>query len=215
MSLVLRDISITLGTKVLVVPFSLAIGKGEILTLMGPSGSGKSSVLSALAGTLVAPLAVHGAATLDGRDIFGLPAEQRRMGRLFQDDLLFPHMTVGENLLFGMARGQREDRLSAMRAALKEIELEGFEDRPPQTLSGGQRQRISLMRSLLARPAAMLLDEPFSKLDQTLRAQIRRNTFGLLMARGTPTLLVTHDIADAPEAGRVLLITPHGEVKDV
>jgi len=215
MSLVLRDISITLGTKVLVVPFSLAIGKGEIVTLMGPSGSGKSSVLSALAGTLVAPLAVHGAATLDGRDIFGLPAEQRRMGRLFQDDLLFPHMTVGENLLFGMARGQREDRLSAMRAALKEIELEGFEDRPPQTLSGGQRQRISLMRSLLARPAAMLLDEPFSKLDQTLRAQIRRNTFGLLMARGTPTLLVTHDIADAPEAGRVLLITPHGEVKDV
>jgi len=206
LSLQLKNISITLGHKFLIAPFTLEIGKGEIVTLMGPSGSGKSSLLSGLAGTLVAQLQIHGRAELNGHELFALPPERRHVGRLFQDDLLFPHMTVGENLLFGMARGSHTQRLSEMRAALKEIELEGFDDRPPHTLSGGQRQRVSLMRSLLAKPEAMLLDEPFSRLDTNLRSQIRSSTFELLKRRGTPTLLVTHDAADVPEGGKVLRI---------
>jgi putative thiamine transport system ATP-binding protein len=213
--LTLQEFTITLNGTPLFSSITLTIQPGEIVTLMGPSGSGKSSLLSGIAGTLDAPLEAQGRVQLNGQEILTLPPAGRHVGRLFQDDLLFPHMTVGQNLLFGMARGERAQRLAAMRTALKEIELEGFEDRPPHTLSGGQRQRISLMRSLLARPEAMLLDEPFSKLDQTLRSQIRSSTFELLKSRGTPTLLVTHDMADAPVGGRVFAIGSNGDVQRV
>ena len=201
--------------RMLIQPFSLSIGRGDIVTLMGPSGSGKSSLLSGLAGTLAAPLAMSGGASLDGVDILSLKPQDRRLGRLFQDDLLFPHMTVGENLLFGMARAPQEQRLCAMREGLQEIGLAGYENRPPHTLSGGQRQRVSLLRSLLAKPAALLLDEPFNKLDQALRTQIRRSTFDILQRHGIPALLVSHDRADAPAHGRVLVIDEEGNVQDV
>ncbi len=199
----------------LIQPFSLTIERGEIVTLMGPSGSGKSSLLSGLAGTLAAPLAIQGGASLNGADILSRKPQDRRLGRLFQDDLLFPHLTVGENLLFGMARAPRDQRLVAMREGLQDIGLAGYENRPPHTLSGGQRQRVSLMRSLLAKPSALLLDEPFSKLDQTLRTQIRRSTFEMLKAYGTPALLVSHDSADAPDGGLVLVIDEEGNVTHV
>ena len=201
--------------RVLIQPFSLSIGRGDIVTLMGPSGSGKSSLLSGLAGTLAAPLAMSGGASLDGVDMLRLKPQDRQLGRLFQDDLLFPHMTVSENLLFGMARAPQEQRLLAMREGLLEIGLEGYESRPPHTLSGGQRQRVALLRSLMAKPAALLLDEPFSKLDQTLRKQIRRSTFDILQRHGIPALLVSHDRADAPAHGRVLVIDEEGNVQDV
>jgi putative thiamine transport system ATP-binding protein len=181
---------------------------------MGPSGCGKSSLLSAIAGDLAPPLAFLGDVRLEGQSLTHVPPEQRRIGRLFQDDLLFPHLTVGENLLFGLPRGVKAERFKKMQAALNDIGLDGFERRPPQTLSGGQRQRVSLMRSLLAEPRCMLLDEPFSKLDMELRSQIRSSTFELLKQRGTPTVLVTHDLADAPQGGRVLKIE-NGYVKDV
>ena len=214
MSLVLSRFGISLKERGLVAPFDLAIEASEIVTLMGPSGSGKSSLLSAIAGTLQLPLAMVGDAQLNGASLVGLAPERRRVGRLFQDDLLFPHMTVGENLLFGMARGERITRETKMKAALRDIGLESFADRAPHSLSGGQRQRVALMRGLLAEPLAMLLDEPFNKLDSTLRADIRSSTFDLLKQRGTPTLLVTHDIDDAPADGRVLKIED-GEVKYV
>ncbi len=213
MSLRLTGFGLLLHGAPLIAPFDLTVEPGEIVTLMGPSGCGKSSLLSAVAGTLQKPLALTGDIALDGKGLHGLAPEQRHIGRLFQDDLLFPHMTVGENLLFGMARGDRAGRLAKMRGGLGEIGLDGFEDRPPHTLSGGQRQRVSLMRSLLAAPRAMLLDEPFSKLDQELRAIIRASTFELLRSRGTPTLLVTHDPDDAPPQGRVLKIE-YGDVKN-
>ena len=214
MTLQLANLSLSLGGEPLIAPFSLTVNAGEIVTLMGPSGCGKSSLLSAIAGDLAPPLAFLGDVRLEGQSLFHVPPEQRRIGRLFQDDLLFPHLTVGENLLFGLLRGKKAARLTRMRAALNDIGLEGFERRPPQTLSGGQRQRVSLMRSLLAEPRCMLLDEPFSKLDMQLRSQIRSNTFDLLKQRGTPTVLVTHDLADAPQGGRVLKIE-NGYVKDV
>ncbi len=214
MSLALTQFGVLLNGRNLIAPFNLTIDASEIVTLMGPSGCGKSSLLSAIAGTLLAPLKAVGEVKLDGTSLAGVAPERRRVGRLFQDDLLFPHMTVGENLLFGMARGERVAREAKMKAALVDIGLEGFEARGPHTLSGGQRQRVALLRSLLAEPLAMLLDEPFNRLDSELRAETRSSTFDLLKRRGTPTLLVTHDMADAPAGGRVLKIE-NGEVIDV
>jgi putative thiamine transport system ATP-binding protein len=204
MSLVLENVSAYVDGKRIFDEISLAIAAGEIVTVMGPSGSGKTSLLSAVAGDLPEPLYGVGRVILNGRDVTKLRPEQRRIGRLFQDDLLFPHLTVGENLLFGVERGSKHERLEMMQIALQRLELEGFEDRAPHTLSGGQRSRVALMRALLAKPDAMLLDEPFSKLDADLRATIRDYTFAHLQARKIPTLLVTHDRADVPKDGRVI-----------
>ena len=124
-------------------------------------------------------------------------------------------MTVGENLLFAIQRGPRSERETMMKTALQRAELKGFENRPPHTLSGGQRSRISLMRSLLAKPEAILLDEPFNKLDHELRKQMRDYTFAHLNARNVPTLFVTHDRNDAPSGGRIFEINRSGEVKHV
>ncbi len=213
MALNLAEVSIRLRHSVLLQPFSLIIPEGEIVTLMGPSGSGKSSLLSLIAGDLGQPFAGAGRIALDGAPLQGLPPERRRIGRLFQDDLLFPHLTVGENLMFGMPRaiGQRREK---MQDALRAIELDGFEHRPPHTLSGGQRSRVALMRALLADPRAMLLDEPFGKLDTGLKSSVRALVFSRLKMRSIPCLLVTHDRADAPDGGRILCIGEGGEVRD-
>ena len=215
MSLHLKNISLNLNGNPLVLPFSLEIEAGEIVTLMGPSGCGKSSLLSYVAGDLAAPLQGQGGILLNGNLLNTTRPEQRRIGRLFQDDLLFSHMTVGENLLFAIPRGPRSEREAMMKTALQRADLEGFENRPPHTLSGGQRSRISLMRTLLAKPEAILLDEPFNKLDQALRNTIREYTFSHLCARNIPTLLVTHDLNDAPKNARILQITKTGEIKHV
>lgn len=204
MSLVLENISVYVGDKRIFEPHSLSIAPGEIVTVMGRSGSGKTSLLSAVAGDLPERLYSDGEVILNNRNLTRIAPERRRIGRLFQDDLLFPHLTVRENLLFGMARGPQHEREAMLKTALKRLELEGFENRAPHTLSGGQRSRVALMRALLAKPDAMLLDEPFSKLDKILRATIRDYTFAHLRARKIPTLLVTHDPEDVPEGGRVI-----------
>ena len=204
MSLVLEKLSVYLGDQRIFEPLSLSVAQGEIVTVMGVSGSGKTSLLSAVAGDLPEPLYAVGRVILNERDLTRIPPESRRIGRLFQDDLLFPHLTVGENLLFGMARGQKTERLAMLKTALQRLELEGFENREPHTLSGGQRSRVALMRALLAKPDAMLLDEPFNKLDKALRNTIRDYTYSHLQARNIPTLLVTHDPEDVPKGGRVI-----------
>jgi putative thiamine transport system ATP-binding protein len=204
MSLVLENISVSISGKHLFAPQSFTVDAGEIVTVMGASGSGKTSLLAAIAGDLPAPLQAEGRVNLNERDISNLRPELRRIGRLFQDDLLFPHLTVGENLLFGVARGPQTERLAMMKTALQRAELKGFENRAPHTLSGGQRSRVALMRALLAKPDAMLLDEPFSKLDKNLRQTIRDYTFAHLRLRNIPTLLVSHDDDDVPQGGRVL-----------
>lgn len=215
MSLNLKNISLRLNGKTLIAPFSMKIVEGEVVTLMGPSGSGKSSLLSYIAGDLAAPFVGQGEIVLNRRPLNTTPPQNRNIGRLFQDDLLFPHMTVGENLLFAIPRGVRAERETMMHTALERAELEGFEHRGPHTLSGGQRSRVSLMRSLLAKPQAMLLDEPFNKLDRDLRGTIRDYTFAHLKDRNVPTLLVTHDISDAPANGRIFEIDKFGEIKHV
>ncbi len=176
------------------------VAPGEVLSVMGPSGCGKSTLLAALVGALPPAFTLRGQIWLAGREITGLSPHQRRMGILFQDDLLFPHLSVAGNLGFGLARGVA-DRAGVIAQALNEAGLAGMGARDPATLSGGQRSRVALMRVLLSDPGALLLDEPFSKLDAGLRAQMREFVFARARARGLPVVLVTHDLADAQAAG--------------
>lgn len=196
-----RDVTICKGSEALV-SLHRKIEPGEVLTIMGPSGVGKSTLLSAVTGQLARDFTLEGEIWLDGNNITQLPPHRRMVGLLFQDDLLFPHLSVGANLAFGLRQGgTRGERRSRISAALSDVGLDGFENRDPASLSGGQRARVALMRMLLAEPCALLLDEPFSRLDATLRDQVRRLVFDRARARDLPVLMVTHDIADAEAAG--------------
>jgi putative thiamine transport system ATP-binding protein len=201
--LALTEVTIALGDRRLFAPLSFTVAPGEITTVMGPSGSGKSTLLSYLSGFLAAPFKGFGQVAIGEQDITGLAAERRRIGILFQDDLLFPHLSVGQNLAFGLpARtGSRQERRQIIERALAQAGLEGFRNRDPATLSGGQRARVALLRTLLAEPRALLLDEPFNKLDVALRQEIRRFVFDRSRERSIPVLLVTHDPEDATAAG--------------
>lgn len=204
--LAFENVAIRGGGRLLV-GLSARVRPGEVLTVMGPSGSGKSTLLALVTGAIDRSFEVSGRVLLDGRDLTGLPPQARRAGILFQDDVLFPHLSVGGNLAFGLppeVRG-RAARRAAVEAALCEAELPGYADRDPATLSGGQRARVALMRVLLSRPRALLLDEPFSKLDAALRDQIRAFVFDHARTEGLPIVLVTHDPADAAAAGGPVL----------
>ena len=188
------------------------IRPGAILTVMGPSGSGKSTLLSAIIGAVAPGFDVSGRVRLDGRDLSGLAPQHRRVGILFQDDALFAHLSVGGNLAFALPHSVkgRAARRARVAAALADAELDGFADRDPATLSGGQRARAALMRTLLAEPRALLLDEPFSRLDASLRAQIRAFVFRRAAERRLPGLLVTHDAEDARAAGGAIVTLAGG-----
>lgn len=181
---------------------SFEIEPGEILVLMGPSGSGKSTILSWLTGTLNKRIRASGEVWLGETCLNHVAVEKRKLGLMLQQDYLFPHMSVGQNLKFGLRGGSKAERESRVSASLKSAGLEGLEDRDPATLSGGQRARVSLLRTLLSEPCALLLDEPFSRLDVTLRGQIRDFTWH--SAAKLPTLLVTHDEADVPANASIL-----------
>ncbi len=188
---------------------ALQVAPGEVLTLMGPSGCGKSSLLAALAGVLPAsgPIRLEGDVTLGARRLTQLPPQARRIGMLFQDDLLFDHLTVAENLMFGMPaslKGHRARREKAV-TALAQVDLTNQADKLPGALSGGQKARVSLLRALLAEPEALLLDEPFSRLDKPLRAAFRELVFAQIKTLAIPAMLVTHDEDDAP--GTILQLT--------
>ncbi len=209
MSLELDQVELRAGARWLARGFRVTVGGGHVVTVMGPSGVGKSSLLAWACGTLPAGVSGSGQVRVDGAEVGGLPPHRRRIGILFQDDLLFPHMSVGDNLLFGLdaaVRG-RASRRVAVAEALAEAELDGMAARDPATLSGGQRARVALMRVLLSRPRALLLDEPFARLDVALRARFRTMVFETARARGLPVLLVTHDAADA--AGEVIVMEEH------
>lgn len=209
----LDHLTITLNDRRLV-DLHETVAPGEVLSVMGPSGSGKSTLLSVLIGRADPGFAVTGRVRLDGQDLNGMGPEARRIGLLFQDDLLFPHLSVGENLAFALpaAVKGRAARQARIEAALDAAELSGFAHRDPATLSGGQRARVALMRCLLSAPRALLLDEPFSRLDADLRRQMREFVFGQVRAEGIPAILVTHDLEDALAAGGKV-ISPLGEVR--
>jgi putative thiamine transport system ATP-binding protein len=186
------------------------IDAGECLAIMGPSGRGKSTILQAIAGFAPSWAITTGLIHAGNERIDTLPAEKRRLGMLFQDDLLFPHLTVGNNLLFGLPSSikNREERRSIAEKALADAGLGGLFDRPPLTLSGGQRSRVSLLRALLSAPRALLLDEPFARLDTATRATMRKTVFDLARQHGLPMLLVTHDLADAEAAQAGIIHLP-------
>ncbi|HET6157985.1 MAG TPA: ATP-binding cassette domain-containing protein [Dongiaceae bacterium] len=203
----LRDVAISHQGVRLFAPLSCRVEAGRPLTIMGPSGAGKSSLLAWLTGVLPSGLTAEGDALLDGISLLALPAHRRRLGILFQDDLLFPHMSVGENLGFGLPPGpDRAARHNRIERALADVELVGFANRDPMTLSGGERARVALLRVLLSEPQALLLDEPFSKLDLTLRDRFRSLVFQ--SATHLPVLLVSHDPQDSIAAGGEVLELP-------
>jgi len=195
--------TISLHGKNLFSSLTIEIRSPYPTTIMGPSGSGKSTLLNWLSGHLPSDFHVEGEAYIDQQKLNDLPPWKRRLGILFQDDLLFPHLTVGENLAFGVPpQVPSSERSKAVQSALLQGGLEaGFAKRDPRTLSGGQRARVALLRVLLSDPHVLLLDEPFSKLDQALRRKFRQEVFQECALRGIPILQVTHDDADAQAAG--------------
>lgn len=205
----LVDLAITIGDKPLL-RITADIAPGQVLTVMGPSGSGKSTLLAALTGTLAPAFRMTGRILLRARDITDLTPQARHVGLLFQDDLLFPHLTVAGNLAFALPSDIRPKaaRQAQIEAALADMDLTGFGPRNPATLSGGQRARVALARCLLSQPQALALDEPFSRLDTDLRAQTRDLVFRHARARALPVVLVTHDPEDARAAGGPVITLP-------
>ena len=200
MSLEIHMARLATPQTTLVAGLNLNIAPGTVHTLMGESGSGKSSVLAALCGTLDDALTFEGTVHLGGLRIDTLPTQARRVGILFQDDLLF-----------ALPQGVQAQREAQVRQALVDVEMSAYLHADPATLSGGQRARAALARALLAQPRALLLDEPFSRLDAALRARMRALVWGLVQARHIPALLVTHDSADVADTTRLTVLPQRGQ----
>lgn len=183
--------------KPLVIGLSFLVPKGQIRLLQGPSGCGKSTLLEIISGTYVSGVTWSGDIRLDGSDIGRVRAHQRAVGMMYQDALLFPHLSVGDNLAFGLAASiRRKDRHTAIQDALASANLIGFGDRDPASLSGGQAARVALLRALLAQPKALLMDEAFSRLDIDLRDEFGRFVLDQVNKRQISALLVSHDLTD-------------------
>jgi putative spermidine/putrescine transport system ATP-binding protein len=192
----LENLSRQYGDTRVVDALSLDVERGEFVSLLGPSGCGKTTTLQMIAGFVV-PSA--GRILLDGRDIAQLAPEKRDMGVVFQSYALFAHMSVADNVGFGleMRRVPRAERLERIRAALALVHLDGLERRYPRELSGGQRQRVAIARALVVRPQVLLLDEPMSNLDAKLREEMHIELRAIQRQLGITTILVTHDQVEA------------------
>ncbi|KXF80967.1 ATP-binding cassette domain-containing protein [Enterovibrio coralii] len=205
MSLSVQNLTIKTPQLTLLDDMSFVVENGDVLSIMGPSGCGKSTLLSAIAGHLSPEFECHGDISVNEASILALPAEKRTVGILFQDDLLFPHLNVWQNLAFGLpdTMTAAEKKARAL-ATLQEIELSDIAFKAPDQISGGQRARVSLMRTLLSHPKVILLDEPFSKLDKPLRKAFRAFVFKQIKARNIAAVMVTHDDSDVPMESTLL-----------
>lgn len=195
----------------------LALARESVLALLGPSGCGKTTLLRCIAG-LERPDA--GAVRIGGREVAGpgswIAPERRRVGMVFQDSALFPHMSVARNVAYGLGRGtDRRERRRRVAEALELVGLAGLEDRSPLTLSGGQAQRVALARALAPRPSVLLLDEPFASLDAPLRAQLREEVPRLLREVGCAALFVTHDQHEALQVGDQVAVMLDGRIAQI
>ena len=193
-----------------VADLTLAVPRGGVLALLGPSGSGKTTTLRLLAG-FEHPDA--GRVVVDGRDVTALPPAARRFGMVFQHYALFPHLTVAENVAFGLSG--RPDRAARVDAVLKLVDLAGFAHRTIDALSGGQQQRVALARALAPEPAVLLLDEPLSNLDPSLRERTRRELLQALRAVHITTVLVTHEQEEAFALGDLVAVLRNGRLEQL
>jgi spermidine/putrescine ABC transporter ATP-binding subunit len=202
------------GATVAVAGIDLTVAPGEFVTLLGPSGCGKTTTLNLIAG-FIAPTA--GAIVLGGTAIDGLPPYRRNLGVVFQDYALFPHMSVAENVAFGLRmRGISPDDIARrVDEALALVKLVGFDARRPAQLSGGQRQRVALARALVIRPRMLLLDEPLSNLDLKLREEMRLEITRLQRQLGIATIFVTHDQGEALAMSDRIAVMHAGRIEQI
>ncbi|MCU1368161.1 MAG: putative thiamine ABC-transporter ATP-binding protein [Ilumatobacteraceae bacterium] len=202
--LTLRGICIGFGSRTVLDGVSMSVTEGEIVALLGPSGSGKSTLLRIIAGLIRAD---RGTVELDGRPIDGLPTHRRNIGLVFQDEQLFPHRTVAQNIEFGLRMQRRPGAERSQRVAelLALVGLPGFEGRRVTDLSGGEAKRVALARTLAPAPRIVLLDEPLTGLDRELHDQLTLELGRLLRESRTTAVLVTHDRDEAATiAGRIV-----------
>lgn len=213
MALVLEGIGHCFGADRVIDGASLEAAPGEIVCLFGPSGCGKTTLLRIAAGL---ERLQEGAVRLDGATLAtpeaSTPAERRPIGFVFQDFVLFPHLSVEKNIAFGLAGLAADERAKRIGAELAAVDLRSYKDRFPHELSGGEQQRAALARAFARRPRAMLLDEPFASIDVALRQRLRGDMRRLLKERGTPTILVTHDPAEAIEIGDKIAVMRAGRI---
>jgi len=210
----LIDLSKRYGDQMAVAGVTLDVADGEFLVLLGPSGCGKTTTLRMIAG-LIGPSG--GAARIGGTDVTYLPPWRRNTGMVFQSYALFPHMTVADNVAFGleMRKLGKSEIERRSREALRLVRLEGFAERLPRQLSGGQQQRVALARALAIRPDVLLLDEPLSNLDAKLREQVRVEIRELQRQLGLTTIMVTHDQEEALTVADRLVVMADGEIRQI
>lgn len=210
----LRAISHAYGRNRVLSGVSVFVAPGELVCLLGPSGCGKTTLLRIAAGLedlQTGVVEIDGSVVADGAQKRSLPPEQRGVGLMFQDYALFPHLNVRDNVTFGLGKASGS-RSAWLDDALTSMGVENYANAYPHTLSGGQQQRVALLRALAPQPRVLLLDEPFSGLDVTRRAQIRADTLQVIKQTGVATLMVTHDPEEAMFMADRILVMNEGRV---
>ena len=208
MSLDVRSVTVEYGGRRVLDAVDLTVADGEVVCVVGPSGCGKSTLLRVIAGLLVP---THGTVAIDGFDVSTQAPHRRGVGLVFQDDVLFPHLDVHDNVAYGLRATRVERRVIGPRVAelLALVGLPGFERRDVATLSGGEAQRVALARALAPRPRVMLLDEPFGALDPDLHDRLVGDVRAVLRTLGTTAVHVTHDRVEAATmADRLVTLGP-------
>ena len=209
--LLLTDINVELGKKHILKNVSLEVKTGQLISLLGSSGCGKSTLLKTVAG-IIEPYS--GDVLIDGKSVLGVPVHRRGVVIVFQDLRLFPHMTVAENVEFAlkMSGMKKQQYREIAREQLAKVRLEGLEDRRISQISGGQMQRVALARAFAVRPSVMLLDEPFSSLDEELRLEMGNLLLELQRESELTTVLVTHDTQEARRLSDAIAYMKDGEI---
>lgn len=209
--LFLTDINVELGKKHILKNVSLEVKTGQLISLLGSSGCGKSTLLKTVAG-IIEPSS--GDVLIDGKSVLGIPVHRRGAVIVFQDLRLFPHMTVAENVEFAlkMSGMKKQQYREIAREQLEKVRLEGLEDRRISQISGGQMQRVALARAFAVRPSVMLLDEPFSSLDEELRLEMGNLLLELQRESELTTVLVTHDTKEARRLSDAIAYMKDGEI---
>ena len=210
----LKNLTQRFGSQTALDGLNLSIDKGELVSLLGPSGCGKTTTIRLIAGFLEPS---RGSVWISGRDVTPLPPEQRNIGMVFQSYALFPHLNVFENVAFGLkaARAPRQQIESRVRKALELVNLPNYEKRPVFELSGGEQQRVAIARAVVIEPQILLLDEPLSNLDASLRERTRRQLRELITSLGITTLFVTHDQEEAFALSDRIVLLSKGQCQQV